>query len=92
MALPARRQRSFSINGDNEAILRLRVLQGEKVRADENLLLGTFHVLPLNAVEAQLGVAVDFQVNADGRFSLEARDPEGVQNLLVTVEWPPPNE
>jgi molecular chaperone DnaK len=73
--VPTSRQEIFTTTRDNQTAVKIRVLQGESERADENDLLGEFVLagIPLGP-KGGPEIEVTFDIDANGIVSVSARD------------------
>ena len=84
--VPTARSKPFTTVRDNQTAVKILVLQGESLRAEENELLGEFILTGLRRAPAgQVEVEVTFAINADGMVSVAARDLETGKEQSITV-------
>jgi molecular chaperone DnaK len=79
---------SFTTTRDDQSAVKIRVLQGESERADENHLLGEFvlsNIPPARKGEPE--IEVSFDIDANGIVSVSARDlaTGGEQSITVSA-------
>jgi molecular chaperone DnaK len=73
--VPTSRQEIFTTTRDNQRAVKIRVLQGESDRADDNDLLGEFILTGIRpAPKGEPEVEVTFDIDANGIVSVSARD------------------
>jgi molecular chaperone DnaK len=85
--VPIDRTRSFTTSRDNQEKVRIRILQGESNRADENTLLGEFEFSGFrSAPRGEVQIEVTFEIDANGIVNVSARDPETGQSDSITVQ------
>jgi molecular chaperone DnaK len=73
--VPVRKAHSFTTSRDNQNAVKIRVLQGESERADENHLLGEFVLSDIPpARKGQPEIEVSFDIDANGIVNVSARD------------------
>ncbi|MCC6748740.1 MAG: Hsp70 family protein [Deltaproteobacteria bacterium] len=75
MAIPVEQSRVFSTSRDHQTELKIRIVQGESRRADENTALGELVVGDLRpAARGEVEVLVTFEVDTNGILNVTARD------------------
>ena len=75
MAIPVEQSRVFSTSRANQTDLKIRIVQGESRRADENTMLGELVVDGLRpAPRGEVEVLVTFEVDTNGILNVTARD------------------
>ncbi len=73
--VPTSRQEIFTTTRDNQTAVKIRVLQGESERADDNDLLGEFVLAGIPpGPKGQPEIEVTFDIDANGIVSVSARD------------------
>jgi molecular chaperone DnaK len=73
--IPTRRAEVFSTTEDNQNLVRVHVLQGEREMAADNQTLGRFELLGIPpAPRGVPQIEVAFDINADGILSVSAKD------------------
>ncbi len=73
--LPARRSETFVTTQDNQQSVKLRVVQGESKRPEENALLGVFEINGLPAKpQGEVQLRVEFYVDTNGLLEVSAVD------------------
>ncbi|MFQ5514321.1 MAG: molecular chaperone DnaK [Myxococcota bacterium] len=84
--VPARRQEMFTTTRDNQTKVKIRVLQGESDRANENDLLGEFSLTGIRrAPKGEPEIAVTFDIDVNGIVSVSARDVATNQEQSIQV-------
>jgi molecular chaperone DnaK len=75
MAIPVEQSRVFSTSRDGQGEVKIRIVQGESRRADENTPLGELVVSDLRpAPRGAVQVLVTFEVDTNGILNITARD------------------
>jgi molecular chaperone DnaK len=75
MAIPVEQSRIFSTSRDDQTEVRIRIVQGEARRADENTPLGELVVSELRAApRGEVEIIVTFEVDTNGILNVTARD------------------
>ena len=73
--MPTSRQEIFTTTRDNQTAVKIRVLQGESERADDNELLGEFVLTGIPpGPKGEPEIEVTFDIDANGIVSVSARD------------------
>ena len=73
--VPTSRKEIFTTTRDDQEAVKVRVLQGENERADENDLLGEFILSDIPpAPKGECEIAVTFDIDANGIVSVSAKD------------------
>jgi len=84
--VPIERTRTFTTSRDNQEKVRIRIMQGESNRADENELLGEFEFSGFRlAPRGEVKIEVTFEIDSNGIVKVSARDPETGQAASTTV-------
>ncbi|MCB9521199.1 MAG: molecular chaperone DnaK [Myxococcales bacterium] len=84
--VPTSQSHIFTTVRDNQTSVKILVLQGESLRAEENELLGEFVLTGLRkAAAGEVEVEVTFDISADGIVSVRARDLETGKAQSITV-------
>ncbi|MBK9519526.1 MAG: molecular chaperone DnaK [Anaeromyxobacter sp.] len=84
--VPTSQTHLFTTVQDNQASVRIAVLQGEKERAVENELLGEFILAGIRpARRGEVSIEVTFDISADGIVGVAARDVDTGQQQSITV-------
>lgn len=75
MAIPVEQSRIFSTSRDNQTEIRVHIVQGESLRAEENTSLGELPVVGLRpAKRGEVEVLVTFEVDTNGILNVTAKD------------------
>lgn len=85
--IPIKKSETFSTAGDNQVNVEINVLQGERELITGNKSLGNFKLDGIP--EAQRGVPqiqVIFDIDVDGRLSVQAREKETGLEQSITIE------
>ena len=86
--VPSSKAHIFTTTRDAQSAVKIRVLQGESERSDENHLLGEFVLTEIpSARKGEPEIEVSFEIDADGIVSVSARDlaSERVQTITVNA-------
>lgn len=84
--IPTESTRVFSTARDNQALVRIRICQGERARFGENIDVGELTLANLRpASRGQLQIEVSFLIDANGICSVAARDLETNQTAEATL-------
>jgi len=84
--IPVRKGHIFTTATDNQTAIKIKVLQGENEKAEENTLLGEFILHGLRRAKAGIPeIEVSFDINADGIISVSAKDLETGKEQVITV-------
>ncbi|HVH16826.1 MAG TPA: Hsp70 family protein, partial [Myxococcota bacterium] len=76
----------FTTTRDNQSAVKIRVLQGEAERADENHMLGEFVLSDIPpAPKGQPAIEVSFDIDANGIVNVSARDQSSGREQSITV-------
>jgi molecular chaperone DnaK len=84
--VPVRKSHIFTTARDNQQAVKIRVLQGESARADENHLLGEFilgDIAPARRGEPEIDVC--FDIDSNGIVNVSARDGATGREQSITV-------
>ena len=84
--VPTSRKQIFTTTRDDQPAVKIRVLQGESARADENDLLGEFILTGIReAKKGEPEIEVTFDIDANGIVSVSARDLATNQEQSIQV-------
>ncbi len=84
--VPTSQMHLFTTSQDNQASVRIAVLQGASEKATENELLGEFVLAGIRpARRGEVEIEVNFDISADGIVSVSARDTVTGQRQSITV-------
>ncbi len=73
--IPTRKTQTFSTATDNQTAVTIRVLQGERSMADDNVELGRFDLVGINPAPRGLPqIEVSFDIDANGIVHVSAKD------------------
>jgi molecular chaperone DnaK len=86
-AIPTTASKVFTTAADNQTSVQIRVFQGEREIADENELLGDFHLTGIPPAPAGTPqIEVTFEIDADGIVNVEAEDQGSGNAESITIE------
>jgi molecular chaperone DnaK len=84
--VPVRKSHVFTTTRDDQSAVKIRVLQGESERADENHLLGEFVLSDIPpAPKGVPEIEVSFDIDANGIVNVSARDQASGREQSITV-------
>jgi molecular chaperone DnaK len=84
--VPIDRTRTFTTSRDNQERVKIRILQGESNRVEENEMLGEFEFAGFRvAPRGEVQIEVTFEIDSNGIVNVSARDPETGQSASTTV-------
>ena len=84
--VPVRVPSRFTTSRDDQRTVKIAVLEGESPRASENELLEEFLISGLRSAKAgEVELEVAFAIDADGIFSVSAKDLETGEETMVAV-------
>ncbi|MFN7953880.1 MAG: molecular chaperone DnaK [bacterium] len=84
--LPATAKRVFTTTEDNQIIIRVHVLQGERELAKDNRSLGQFDLVGVRAApKGTPSIAIEFEVSEEGRVHVTAKDEDTGRFQTVRV-------
>jgi molecular chaperone DnaK len=73
--IPTKRSQVFSTTEDNQSVVRIHVLQGEREMAEDNKTLGRFELVGIPpAPRGVPQIEVSFEIDTDGLVSVSAKD------------------
>ena len=85
--VPIERSKTFTTSRDGQDKVRIRVLQGESQRADENELLGEFEFSGFKVgYRGDVQIDVTFEIDTNGIVNVSATDLESGQRAQTTIE------
>ena len=85
--IPTRKSQVFSTADDNQSAVTIRVFQGEREMAEHNKLLGQFDLVGIPpAPRGVPQVEVTFDIDANGIFSVSAKDKATNKEQKVRIE------
>jgi molecular chaperone DnaK len=86
-AIPTTASKVFTTAADNQTSVQIRVFQGEREIANENELLGDFHLTGIPPAPAGTPqIEVTFEIDADGIVNVEAEDQGSGNAESITIE------
>ena len=84
--IPTSKEEVFSTAADNQTMVDVNVLQGERPMANQNKSLGTFRLEGIpSAPRGVPQIAVTFDINADGILSVTAKDKATGNEQSITI-------
>jgi molecular chaperone DnaK len=84
--VPTSMGKIFTTSRDGQTAVKIIVMQGDSIQADENELLGEFILTGLRkAPKGHVEVEVTFEINTDGIVSVSAKDLENGQTQAIKV-------
>ncbi|HXV37082.1 MAG TPA: Hsp70 family protein, partial [Myxococcota bacterium] len=84
--VPTRKSHTFTTTRDDQTAVKIRVLQGESDRSDENHLLGEFVLTEIPRAKAgEPEIEVSFEIDSDGIVNVFARDVATEREQSITV-------
>jgi molecular chaperone DnaK len=84
--VPCDRTRVFRTASDNQIAVRVRVVQGESERFNENTYLGDLELSGLRpAPRGEVEVAVTFEIDADGILNVRAKDENSGRETVARM-------
>jgi heat shock 70kDa protein 1/2/6/8 len=84
--IPTKRERFFSTSSDNQSSVLVQVYEGERIRTEDNYLLGKFKlsgITPAPKMEPKINVS--FEIDANGILNVTAQDIGTGQKSKITV-------
>ena len=84
--IPTSKEEIFSTAADNQTMVDVNILQGERPMANQNKSLGTFRLEGIpSAPRGVPQIAVTFDINADGILSVTAKDKATGNEQSITI-------
>lgn len=84
--VPTSSAKVFTTSRDNQTAVKILVMQGESLNADDNELLGEFILTGLRrAARGEVEIEVNFEIDTDGIVSVSAKDLETGQAQSIQV-------
>lgn len=85
--IPTKKEQIFSTAADNQTMVGIKVLQGERPMAADNKLLGEFNLEGIAPAPAGVPkIVVSFDIDANGIVSVTAKDKATNKEARVTVQ------
>ena len=85
--VPVRKAHTFTTTRDDQRAVKIRVLQGESQRADQNHLLGEFVLGEIAAArKGEPEIEVSFDIDSNGIVNVSARDLATGREQSITVQ------
>jgi molecular chaperone DnaK len=85
--LPMRKSHVFTTTRDGQTAVKIRVMQGESERAEENHLLGEFVLSDIPpAPKGAAEIEVSFDIDANGIVNVSASDQKSGKEQFITVK------
>jgi molecular chaperone DnaK len=85
--VPVRKSHVFTTTRDEQTAVKIRVLQGESERADDNHLLGEFVLSDIPpAPKGKPEIEVSFDIDANGIVNVSARDQASGREQSITAK------
>jgi heat shock 70kDa protein 1/2/6/8 len=84
--IPTKREKFFSTSSDNQSSVLVQVYEGERIRTEDNYLLGKFKlsgIPPAPKMEPKINVS--FEIDANGILNVTAQDIGTGQKSKITV-------
>ena len=86
-SIPTRENKVFTTTEENQDIVTITVLQGEKEQASKNKLLGMFNLTGIKpAPKGQPRIEVGFEIDTDGIVNVSAIDQKSSKEHSIRVE------
>ncbi len=87
--IPCSAKRIFTTISDNQSVVEIHVMQGERSRADENISLGKFQLSGIRkAGRGEPRVEVEFRIDVDGIVHVSAVDLDTNASQEIHIENP----
>lgn len=85
--IPSKVTKVYSTAKDNQSWVQVKVLQGERRRADKNKELGVFYLQGIPpSPQGVPEIEVTFDINSDGTLAVAALDRATKKEMLVTID------
>lgn len=84
--IPTRKSEVFSTAEDNQTRVDIKIFQGERARAQENKLLGDFHLDGIGAASRGMPkIEVTFDIDANGILNVSAKDQNTGKEQKISI-------
>ena len=85
--IPAEESKTFTTAQDNQSVVTVHVVQGEREMASDNKSLGQFNLEGLPPAPAgQPQIEVTFEIDADGILNVSAEEKQSGESASITIE------
>ncbi|WEL19079.1 molecular chaperone DnaK [Candidatus Nanohalococcus occultus] len=85
--VPAEESKTFTTAQDNQSVVTVHVVQGEREMASDNKSLGQFNLEGIPSAPAgQPRIEVTFEINADGILQVSAEEQQSGEEASITIE------
>lgn len=85
--IPAEESKTFTTAQDNQSVVTVHVVQGEREMANDNKSLGQFNLEGLPPAPAgQPQIEVTFEIDADGILQVSAEEQQSGEEASITIE------
>jgi len=85
--IPAEENKTFTTAQDNQSMVTVHVVQGEREMANDNKSLGQFNLEGLPPAPAgQPQIEVTFEIDADGILQVSAKEKQSGEQASITIE------
>lgn len=85
--IPASETKTFTTAQDNQSVVTINVLQGEREMAKDNKSLGRFNLEGIPPAPAgQPQIEVSFEIDADGILNVSAEEAQSGEEASITIE------
>ncbi len=87
--IPCTAKKIFTTISDNQSVVEIHVMQGERTRADENISLGKFQLSGIrNAKKGEPRIEVEFSIDVEGIVHVSAVDLDTDASQEIHIENP----
>lgn len=85
--IPVKKSQVFSTAADSQTVVTIKVYQGERSRADTNVLLGQFDLTDIaSAPRGVPKINVSFDIDSNGILSVQAKDDATGKEQKITIK------